>query len=1219
LDALVSGYTDIPEGRINGSVKIYRNDGNDVFTDISAIFAISGFISGHAAWADIDNDGDLDVAVIYRENADANSTHHTKIFKNIGTNTFTDIGVTLKGGFNATLAWADYNKDGYQDLFIQGDQNYAGYFASIYKNNGNYTFTDLNAGMQGAMCSNSAGWGDYNNDTYPDLFYGGYSYGVTYAKLYRNNGNSTFSDIATVIPPTGYSCWIDYNNDNFLDILSRSTKGDSLKIYKNNGNATFSATSLTFPGQGNGAVISADYDNDGYKDVFHTGTINSSSDLFKNNNGSSFSLIANSGIVPLSASDAAFGDYNGDGLLDILIQGWDGSKNVTKIYKASSNVTSVKGCLVASFPFNGNALDVSGNGNNGIVNGAKLTTDRFGNANSAFSFNGSSDYITVPTSTSLDNISQGPITMSCWVNSSSFNGEIILQYSTVSATGGGNTYNLWSYLNNKFNFSNWNHNAGGDWGLITPSTYSTGQWYFICVTIDPSTNITNLYIDGQLAISGNSTINTLPAPVHFFIGRHNNGTGFFNGKIDDVNIFGCVLSQTQIDSLYNVKQPTCDFIPNVSNWLGNSDMANAANIIDNNNASFTSIAMSNYSTVYTQYSEFNFSSPKTISAFKFKYSFPSTTGNNSCTWPSGNIAHTCKVKLYYKSGSNWIEAYTANNLNTLSPVGVCEHIDSTQINFTDKITATNWKVEMVGNYWLGGGYQKTTFFKLFEVKFNECTECDLNPPTVGAITQPTCVLATGSVVLSGLPETGTWTLTRIPGGTITTGTGTSSTISLLEAGTYTFTVTNAKGCISGASANVVINTQPATPTAPALGPNTQPSCIEATGSIFLYGLPAAGTWTLTRTPGGITTTGTGTSKTITGLSSGTYTFKVTNAEGCISGASANLVINNPPLPPAAPAAGPITQPSCTEPTGSVFLYGLPVSGTWTLTRTPGGITTTGTGTSKTIMGLSSGTYTFKVTNAEGCISGSSANVVINKPPVPPAAPTVGPITQPSCTKPTGSVFLYDLPESGTWTLTTTPGGTTIKGTGTGSTITGLSSGTYTYTVTNAEGCTSAVSGNVVISAPVTPVTPVISLNDNILHSDAVTGNQWYNRNGIIAGAINQDYTATSSDDYYVIVSILDCSSDRSNVINFKLTGVELIETSKTIKVYPNPTTDILTIDGLPEIGKVEISIYDINGKLIKKQMSTSSVTKMDIRDVVSGTYLLIVNDQKEQAIKIIKE
>ena len=86
-------------------------------------------------------------------------------------------------------------------------------------------------------------------------------------------------------------------------------------------------------------------------------------------------------------------------------------------------------------------------------------------------------------------------------------------------------------------------------------------------------------------------------------------------------------------------------------------------------------------------------------------------------------------------------------------------------------------------------------------------------PTVGTITQPSCAVATGSVVLNGLPATGTWTVTGTPSGTAT-GTGTSTTISGLVAETYTFTVTNADGCTSLASANVVINAQPATPSAP---------------------------------------------------------------------------------------------------------------------------------------------------------------------------------------------------------------------------------------------------------------------------------------------------------------------------------------------------------------------------------------------------------------------
>ena len=155
-------------------------------------------------------------------------------------------------------------------------------------------------------------------------------------------------------------------------------------------------------------------------------------------------------------------------------------------------------------------------------------------------------------------------------------------------------------------------------------------------------------------------------------------------------------------------------------------------------------------------------------------------------------------------------------------------------------------------------------------------------------TQPTCILSTGSVVLNGLPSTGTWTLTRNPGGVITTGNGITVTESALQAGTCTYKVTNIAGCNSGSSANIVIAVQPITPAEPVVGPITPPTCAVPSGTVVLSGLPASGTWTLTRSPDNITTTGTGTSKIISGIAlAGTYTYTVTNSAGCTSLASAN--------------------------------------------------------------------------------------------------------------------------------------------------------------------------------------------------------------------------------------------------------------------------------------------------------------------------------------------
>ena len=302
-------------------------------------------------------------------------------------------------------------------------------------------------------------------------------------------------------------------------------------------------------------------------------------------------------------------------------------------------------------------------------------------------------------------------------------------------------------------------------------------------------------------------------------------------------------------------------------------------------------------------------------------------------------------------------------------------------------------------------------------------------PVPGTVTQPTCAQPSGSVLLNSLPATGEWTVTRSPGGTTTTGSGTSTTITGLAPGTYSFTVTNALGCISPASANVVINAQPDTPGAPVIGTISQPTCALSTGSVAVSGLPASGTWTLTRMPGNFIVTGTGTTRNVTAISPGTYTFTVANAAGCVSPASAEFVVNAQPVTPPAPVIGTITHPTCELATGSIVIENMPETGEWTLIRYPGGSTSTGTGSSATISSLPAGTYNFSVRNADGCTSPVSANAVINAQPPTPNPPVVGTITHPTLTVGTGSVVLSGLPSPGTWTLTRNPDGFTSPGTG----------------------------------------------------------------------------------------------------------------------------------------------------------------------------------------------
>ena len=255
-------------------------------------------------------------------------------------------------------------------------------------------------------------------------------------------------------------------------------------------------------------------------------------------------------------------------------------------------------------------------------------------------------------------------------------------------------------------------------------------------------------------------------------------------------------------------------------------------------------------------------------------------------------------------------------------------------------------------------------------------------PRIGAITQPTCVISTGSVVLSGLPASGNWSLTRLPDGITQTGTGTTYTVPDIPGGTYSYTVKNSAECVSSVSQSFVIRDQPPTPDAPSAGIITPPTCDRATGGVHLMGLPSTGSWILTRYPGTVTTEGTGTSVTVSEIPAGTYVFTISNIDRCISMPSGNVVIPPQPLPPSVPVVAIVTQPTYLVPSGSVELRGLPASGKWILTRRPDKIITEGSGSSFIVNYLPGGIFTFTVTNSVGCTSEPTADIIILTPAKP---------------------------------------------------------------------------------------------------------------------------------------------------------------------------------------------------------------------------------------------
>ncbi len=418
-------------------------------------------------------------------------------------------------------------------------------------------------------------------------------------------------------------------------------------------------------------------------------------------------------------------------------------------------------------------------------------------------------------------------------------------------------------------------------------------------------------------------------------------------------------------------------------------------------------------------------------------------------------------------------------------------------------------------------------------------------PIVGTITQPTCNIATGSVKLSGLPTPGTWTITAFPGGVTMTGVGDTATfVGLAANNTYSFTVKNSSGCTSGISTPVAsINSQPTTPAAPIIGIITQPTCSLATGSVALSGMPSSGTWTVTATPSNATTTGVGptTSCLFSGLTDNTtYTFKVTNSSGCTSLSSTNAPINPQPLTPTAPIISTITQPNCTSAIGSIALSGLPSSGSWIVTASPGGATITGLGSSGLFPALIANTnYTFTVTASSNCTSVASANTFIN---LQPTTPTIT-ITSPAeCAL---NLLSYSLGLSASTGVISSTAGVVTNVSGNDWSITGINAGvSITVTVTGANTCVDSISVTAPdCSCPVL-IAPVSSGNKQYCEGTAIptisatvlTGEvvDWYNAatGGVLLLANSSSYLPASAGTYYAETrnTINNCKSSTRTVI-----------------------------------------------------------------------------------------
>ena len=308
----------------------------------------------NACHADFDNDGYLDILML---RGAWEMPRRISLLRNVG-GVFED--VTLAAGLGEPIAsqaagWADYDNDGYVDLYIAGefdaqkpDRRNLG---RLYHNRRDGTFEDVSAaaGVTNGRFGKGVAWGDYDDDGLPDLYVSNLGGGN---RLYHNQGDGTFVDVAPVLrvtqPENAFACWFwDYDNDGRLDLwvnpnqatlsevisdqLDRATTGETPRLYRNAGRsepfqdvtAEAGVDRVVLPMGSN----FGDLDNDGYLDIY-LGTGRPSylylmpNVFLRNDRGRRFEdVTAATGTGHLQKGHGvAFADWDRDGDADLFLE-----------------------------------------------------------------------------------------------------------------------------------------------------------------------------------------------------------------------------------------------------------------------------------------------------------------------------------------------------------------------------------------------------------------------------------------------------------------------------------------------------------------------------------------------------------------------------------------------------------------------------------------------------------------------------------------------------------------------------------------------------------------------------------------------------------------------------------------------------------------------------------------------------------------------------------
>ncbi|MDA2929445.1 CRTAC1 family protein [Acidobacteria bacterium AH-259-O06] len=353
-----------------GQIRFFVNNRDGTFSDRTKEAGLVGLYGGlNILQADYDNDGDVDILVLRGAWLAESGQHPNSLLRNNADGTFSD--VTFEVGLGdvhyptQTAAWADYDNDGDLDLYIGNESSHQQpiFFAQqksitgkqaspcqLFLNSGDGTFTDVakQAGVTNDRFTKSVVWGDYDGDRFPDLYVSNFQ-GSN--RLYHNNGDGTFTDLAVKLgvagPKFSFPAWFwDFDNDGVLDLfvsaysagiehvaadyLGLPFETELARLYRGKGHGEFEDVTrqqkLNSPNAPMGSNF-GDIDNDGFLD-FYLGTGYPDYEelmpnvMYYNRGGTSFADVTTAaGFGHLQKGHAVvFADFDNDGDQDIFEQ-----------------------------------------------------------------------------------------------------------------------------------------------------------------------------------------------------------------------------------------------------------------------------------------------------------------------------------------------------------------------------------------------------------------------------------------------------------------------------------------------------------------------------------------------------------------------------------------------------------------------------------------------------------------------------------------------------------------------------------------------------------------------------------------------------------------------------------------------------------------------------------------------------------------------------------